>query len=242
MRIPRIYTSQSLKPGSQIELEAGPSHHLIKVLRMSEGRDIVLFNGNGCEYPATISQTSKKTAIVAITKEINISRQSPLDIELAIGLSKGDRFELVIQKATELGVTSIVPIFSERTEIKLSGERLDKKMTSWQRIVIGACEQSQRNILPELHAPINIADYISQTEKTTKFVLHHRTDKNLSSYADVTSLSLLIGPEGGLTQDEIDLACANDFAPLALGPRVLRTETAPIAAISIFQTYWGDFR
>lgn len=240
MRIPRIYTTQSLQAGETLELEAGPSHHLIKVLRMSEGRELIVFNGNGKEFPALIKAASKKVATIYIQDEISVSRQSPLEIELAIGLSKGDRFEWVLQKATELGITRITPLITERTEIKLNGERLEKKISSWESIIISACEQCQRNLLPSLSPPVSFVDYLSACTAEQKFILHHRTDKGLSEISKPQSVSLIIGPEGGLSETEIESALHRGCSPLALGPRVMRTETAPLAALSIMQYLWGD--
>lgn len=207
---------------------------------MNVGREIVAFNGNGYEYPAVISAASKKAATITVNEAIHAPRQSPIEIELAIGLSKGDRFDWVLQKATELGVSSIVPLKTERSEIKLQDDRLEKKLASWQGVIVAACEQCQRNILPQLSPPQSFEDYIQQCEKQHKFVLHHRSDKSLAEHAQPTSVSVCIGPEGGLSDTEIALAIQNDFAPLTLGPRVMRTETAPIAALSILQYLWGD--
>ncbi|VUD51551.1 Ribosomal RNA small subunit methyltransferase E [Thalassocella blandensis] len=240
MRVPRVYTTQNIQTGQELALEAGPSHHLIKVLRMSEGRELLVFNGNGKEYSAVIHSATKKVATITINKETDIARQSPLDIELAIGLSKGDRFEWVLQKATELGVTRITPLLTERTEIKLSSERLEKKITSWENIIIGACEQSQRNILPALSPPMHLSDFLSHSQAQLKFILHHRSEAGLSDIKKPDSVALIIGPEGGLSETEIDLALKHSCSPLTLGPRVMRTETAPIAALSVFQYLWGD--
>lgn len=240
MRIPRIYTSQILASDSDIELEAGPSHHLLKVLRMSVGRELILFNGNGGEYPSEIVQSTKKTATIRVKSERQRPNSSPLQSELGIGISKGDRFDWVVQKATELGVSDIHPLITERSEIKLSQERALKKMASWQQIIISACEQCQRNTLPNLHAPVNLQEFTANSEAEQKFVLHHRTDRSLASIAPPSSVSLLIGPEGGLSDSEIAEAEKNQFSSLRVGPRVLRTETAPLAALSIIQHLWGD--
>jgi 16S rRNA (uracil1498-N3)-methyltransferase len=240
VRIPRIYTSQALHPVSTLELEAGPSHHLIKVLRMDAGRQLILFNGDGGEYPSVVSATSKKAAFIAVGERIEKRNQSPLDITLAIAISKGDRMDWVLQKATELGVTSIQPLFSERTEIKLVGDRLEKKINTWNQIVIGACEQCRRNILPTVFAPRAMAEFISDCDAALKLVLHHRTERSLAEISQPSSVCLLVGPEGGLSEQEIILAESRNFSALSLGPRVMRTETAPLAAISILQHRWGD--
>jgi 16S rRNA (uracil1498-N3)-methyltransferase len=151
---------------------------------------------------------------------------------------------LIVQKATELGVTEITPLFTERTEVKLSGERLDKKIRHWQQVAISACEQCQRNLVPVINSPTTLDQWLHLSDRNDgdllKLVLHHRTEKRLSEHHAVTNICLLVGPEGGLGEREITAAIKSGFQPLALGPRVLRTETAPLAAISIMQSLWGD--
>jgi 16S rRNA (uracil1498-N3)-methyltransferase len=240
MRIPRIYTESPLQLGQPVELEAGPSHHIAKVLRMAEGRPLTLFNGQGGEFSGTITSLSKKCVTVELERFSEADRESPLAIHLGIGLSKGDRFEWVLQKATELGVTRITPLFTERSEVKLTGDRLTKKMGHWRQIIISACEQCQRNRPPELLQPQRYDQWLPSLTEQTKFVLHHRSDQNLQTVQPPQSAALAIGPEGGLSESEIDLALSQDFQPLTLGPRVFRTETAPLAAISILQYLWGD--
>lgn len=241
MRIPRIFTSKLLANGEIIELEEPSSHHLSKVLRMQPGRNLILFNGLGGEFAASIVSINKKTVSVAIGDFEPCNRQSPLKLELAIAVSRGERMDWVLQKATELGVTCITPLFTERTEVKLDGERLDKKLHHWQQILISACEQCQRNIIPVLNEPMEVADWLPQVEAELKFVLHHRDNYGFPAEQSATSVALLIGPEGGLSDEEIAWAVAKNFSPLTLGPRVLRTETAPIAAISLVQYLWGDY-
>ncbi len=241
MRIPRIYTRQALTTGALVNLEETASHHLSKVLRMQAGRELVLFNGEGGEYAATISEVSKKYVSAGIGAYTAANRESPLQLELAIGVSRGERFEWVLQKATELGVTKITPLITERTEVKLGGERQEKLIDRWQHILISACEQCQRNLLPQLAAPIHINDWLPSVTAELRFVLHHRDSKTLPAEQQPQSLALLIGPEGGLSDSEIAQAQTHHFAALTLGPRVLRTETAPVAAISLVQYLWGDF-
>ena len=155
MRVPRIYLDQVLTIDSSVLLNESASHYLSKVLRMSVGRELIVFNGRGGEYAAVITQVDKKSIVIKTGKFNEDNRQSPLSIELAIGISRGERMDWVLQKATELGVTSITPLFTERTEVKVSGERQDKKIQHWQQILISACEQCQRNILPVLSRPVN---------------------------------------------------------------------------------------
>lgn len=240
MRVPRIFTHQPIDDAQSLSLEEGPSHHLSKVLRMQEGRELILFNGDGFEYPAVIREVGKKVVTVDIKEKIAVNRESNLSTTLAIGISRGERFEWVLQKATELGVTRIVPLVTERTEVKVSGDRLDKMRDRWQQIVISACEQCQRNRLPVLSDPIALADWLASVDSDYRFVLHHRDTQSLPSEARPDSVSLLIGPEGGLSDSEIETAKTSGFSALTLGPRVLRTETAPIAALALVQYMWGD--
>lgn len=240
MRIPRIYCPQPLNANSNIALDDKASHHLLKVLRMQNGRELIVFNGEGGEYSATIVKQDKKVAHIQTGDFQDMCKESALNTHLAIGISKGDRFDWVIQKATELGITEITPLFTERTEIKLSGERLEKKMTTWKNILIGACEQSQRNTLPILNNPIKVHDFLSTSHAELKLVLHHRTEKKLSQYETPNSICCLVGPEGGLSDNEIESAEQQGFNALALGPRVLRTETAPLVALTSVQLLWGD--
>ncbi len=241
MRIPRIFTEQTLITGKLVQLEETASHHLSKVLRMQAGRELILFNGTGGEFTAIIQEVSKKYVTVAVAEHIADNRESPLQLELAIGISRGERFEWVLQKATELGVTKITPLITERTEVKVGGDRQEKLVDRWQQIVISACEQCQRNLLPELSAPVQISEWLTAVNSDLRFVLHHRDSKTLPAEQKPQSVTLLIGPEGGLSESEISQAQAKDFNALTLGPRVLRTETAPVAAISLVQYLWGDF-
>ncbi|GAA5315835.1 MAG: 16S rRNA (uracil(1498)-N(3))-methyltransferase [Candidatus Pelagadaptatus aseana] len=240
MRVPRIYTERPLQTGQQVELEAGPSHHITKVLRMGEGRSLILFNGTGGEFTGQIISASKKAVTVAIESFSASDRCSPLTIHLGVGLSKGDRFEWVLQKATELGVSQITPLFTERSEVKLAGDRLAKKLGHWQQIIISACEQCQLNRPPQLLQPQRFDKWLPTLTEQARFVLHHRSDQNLASASPATSVALAIGPEGGLSEQEIESALQQGFQPLTLGPRVFRTETAPLAAISVLQYLWGD--
>lgn len=240
MRIPRIYVDQDLRVSENFLLNEYASHYLSKVLRMQTDRELIVFNGQGGEYSAVIREVGKKQVSIQINQFTEENRQSPLDLHLAIGISRGERMDWVLQKATELGVSQIIPLFTERTEVKIKGEKQDKKMQHWQQIIISACEQCQRNLLPALHEPQFIGDWLKRVTTEYRFVLHHRNQQSLNKIAKPESLTLLIGPEGGLTEEEIILAEEEKFQSLRLGPRVLRTETAPVAAISLVQYLWGD--
>ncbi len=244
MRIPRIYTDLSLCCDSSLVLDGSAARHLSSALRLKAGQQITLFNGQGGEYAAELTEVGKNKVSVKVVEYRDIDRESGLKIHLAIGVSRGERMDLIVQKATELGATEITPLFTERTEVKLNGERLEKKVRHWQQIAISACEQCQRNQVPRINSPATLDQWLSLSEQnvdeTLKFVLHHRSEKRLSEHHAVKDICLLVGPEGGLGEREIEAAINNDFQPLALGPRVLRTETAPLAAISIMQSLWGD--
>lgn len=243
MRVPRVFTDQPLQTGATVTLEEAPSRHLAKVLRMTPGRELTLFNGEGGEFAATLAEMGKKSVSATLGEFSPEDRESALDLELAIGLSRGDRMDWVIQKATELGATRITPLFTERTEVKLKGDRLNKKWDHWRQVMISACEQCQRNRLPVLAQPQSLTDWLAATRDSgaRRFVLHHRDSKGLPAQEALTQLSLLVGPEGGLSEEEIEQARAAGCEPLTLGPRVMRTETAPIAAIGIAQYLWGDW-
>jgi 16S rRNA (uracil1498-N3)-methyltransferase len=241
MRTPRIYTPQTLAGSSLVELEQQASHHINKVLRMQEGDSLILFNGDGFDYSARIDSIHKKSLSASMDVAIASETESPLSIHLGIGISKGDRMDWIMQKATELGVTTITPLFTERTEVRLKGERLEKKHQHWQQIIISACEQSGRSVLPQLAPATRIDMWTENTQAEKKFVLHHRSTQTLDGKDTPKSIVLLVGPEGGLSEAEIMAAEKHNFDALALGPRVLRTETAPLAALSVLQLLWGDF-
>ena len=241
MRISRVFTDALLAPQKPIILDEKTSHYLCKVLRLQNGAELVLFDGRGRHCSAFIETINKKKTSVVTGKTISDSHESPLKIHLGMAISKGDRMDLVMQKATELGVTAITPLTSERTELKLKGERLEKKCQHWQKIIISACEQCGQNIVPELMPLQSVTDWTNSVNADKKLVLHHRTDQKLQAHEAIKSVALLIGPEGGLSDREIQQAEKRQFNALQLGPRVLRTETAPLAAISILQYIWGDF-
>jgi 16S rRNA (uracil1498-N3)-methyltransferase len=238
-----VKVSANVPANTPITLAAEASHHLAKVLRMQVGDALILFNGDGSEYPATIAAIDKRSVYVAIENVVDTTRESPLHLHLGIAISKGERMDWIVQKATELGVTQITPLYSERVEVRLQGERAEKKLAHWRGIAIAACEQCGRNKLPQIGELQNLDAWLAVTNTDAKFVLHHRSTATLdAAAARPRSVALLIGPEGGLADYEINAAEAQNFAPLQLGPRVLRTETAPLAAIGILQFLWGDLQ
>ena len=240
MRIPRIYTGQSLRANAVIELEPGPSQHLSRVLRMKVGASLVLFDGSGGQYPATIHAIGRNVVAAATGNFESVERESGLQLQLGIAISRGDRMDWVVQKATELGVSSIAPLATERTEMRLGNERCDKKLRHWQQIATSACEQCGRNRLPQIMPPQDLGQWLRSVQADIRLVLHHTAINSDPGLSSPVSAALLVGPEGGLSQAEIDAAVHAGFSSLQLGPRVLRTETAPLAAIAILQARWGD--
>ena len=241
MRIPRIYTPEPLQAGVTVYLDDNAAQHVGKVLRMQVGQTVSLFNGDGFDYPATLMDVSKKYVQVEIGEASINSTESPLAIVLGQVLSRGDRMDYAIQKSVEMGVTRIVPLVSERCEVKLKGDREDKRVKHWQSVAISAAEQCGRAMVPEVTPVCTIEDWLTQTaDCDLRLVLHHRTAQSLTGLEKPSSLALMIGPEGGLTDEEIRIAETAGFLPAALGPRVLRTETAPVAAMAVCQWLWGD--
>jgi 16S rRNA (uracil1498-N3)-methyltransferase len=237
---PRIYTPVPLLDGETLQLDAAASRHLASALRLQVGDRVTLFNGGGGEYSAHIHGIERKQVSVKIGAFNAREAESILDIHLGIAISRGERMDWIIQKSTELGVSAIFPLFSERCEVKLSGERAAKRLHHWQRVAISACEQSGRNRVPQVALPRPLGEWCAETRAEVKLVLHHRAGPVEQGPEFAFTTALLIGPEGGLTGAEIALAESFDFMPMALGPRVLRTETAPLAAIAILQARWGD--
>jgi 16S rRNA (uracil1498-N3)-methyltransferase len=240
MRIPRIYTPGHLALGTLAELDDAASHYISRVLRLGVSQSVTLFNGQGGEFSGRICTLGKRVSVQleAFNPE---DRESPLGTHLLIGLSRGERFDWVLQKATELGVSEITPLFTERCEVKLHGDRADKKSAHWFGIVQSACEQCQRNRLPLLHPPARLETVLPSITSDLKLVLHHRAQAPLNTVDTPQHCALLIGPEGGLSEHEIATAEASGFRAWQLGPRVLRTETAPIAALSLLQFTFGDY-
>ncbi|WP_298633174.1 16S rRNA (uracil(1498)-N(3))-methyltransferase [uncultured Umboniibacter sp.] len=243
-RLIRLLDRALTLPVEVLELSTAPSHHLLKVLRAKPGQAVEIFNGSGEFVRGSLAeQSSKKTAVIAVTESGTSSTESPLEITLCIAISKGDRFDYALQKATELGVSRIIPMIAERSEFKLKDERLEKKLLSWQGIVDAAAEQCGRFHSPMVESPLTTALLIPSLGSNfdLKLVLHHRSVSKLQEELSVKNAVLLIGPEGGLSENEIILAEASGFKSVLFGPRVLRTETAPIVALTILQQFYGDF-
>ncbi|MEK6731525.1 MAG: 16S rRNA (uracil(1498)-N(3))-methyltransferase [Pseudomonadota bacterium] len=239
MRTSRIYQHVDLAENSTVTLTDAAAHYLSNVLRLSINDPITIFNGRGGEYDAKIIALQKKQVQIKIGKFHATDRESPCNIHLAQCLLRNEKMDLVIQKATELGVAQITPIISEYCNIQLSTEKQQKRQQRWQEIIIHACEQCGRNILPRLNAPIQLQHWVSTQTADLKLIFH--TENNDVIHATKpNSIIALIGSEGGLSETEVLLAKQYGFQSASLGPRILRTETAAIAAVAVLQNRWGD--
>ena len=241
MRVPRIYEPGPLSSHALLDLSEDGANHIGRVLRMQAGQELVLFDGRGGQYPATIQAVGKKQVTVQLAELDPVEVESPLAIHFGQVISRGDKMEFTIQKSVELGVTVITPLFSERCGVKLNGERLDKKLEQWQKIAISACEQCGRNRIPEIRPAMELAAWLAEPTAELKLNLHPRAPYSINTLPEPShGIRLLIGPEGGLSSDEIAQAREQGFADMLLGPRVLRTETAGLTAITALQCRFGD--
>jgi 16S rRNA (uracil1498-N3)-methyltransferase len=243
--MPRFFCPTPLPLNGSFDLLPDASHHAARVLRLREGDSVQIFDGLGNERHGVITELSGKRVVIGNITVIDDDRESPLKVLLAQALTSSEKMDWVIQKATELGVAEIQPIDTERSVAKLSAERTTKRLEHWQQVAISACEQCGRNVLPKIHAPMDIMVWLQQNKTITsaKYIL---LPEGTASLHDQTKpqekVVLLIGAEGGFTQAESATALLCGFTPIRLGARVMRTETAAIAGLSVLQTLWGDFQ
>lgn len=242
MRIPRIYHGSPITARELLTLDDRAAHYLRRVLRLQCDNPVVVFDGRSGEWQAVISRLDKKSVQLNLQQFKPIDRSGSLNIHLGIGLPRGERMDWIVQKATELGVRAITPLLTERCEVKLQGERLAKRMQHWQAVSISACEQCGLNVLPELRSPITSMQWARHNSADLKLALHPEAAQDFNYGEKPHSVMLAIGPEGGFTEQEVQQLKTVDFTMLRVGDRVLRTETAPLVALSIVQHRWGDLR
>jgi len=242
MRSNRIYVPEDLRENSSVELGSEARRHLVQVLRLKSGDDVVLFDGSGRDFAARLREVGKQSCTAELLQIIREEPRPELHLSLAVGISRGERMDFSIQKAVELGVSEIFPLFTERSMVQLKHGRLQKRLEHWNGVIRHACEQSGRSRLPSLHPAKKLADWLKDFHGNG-VMLDHRADTPLVDLsAPKQKLTLLVGPEGGLSPTERRNAGTAGFRSARLGPRVLRTETAPIAALSVIQALWGDLR
>ena len=237
---PRFFAPVRLSLGADIDLPERVARHCA-VLRLRRGDAIVLFNGEGGEFSAELTRVFRGDARARVISRQTPERESPLVIVLAQCVSSGDRMDATLQKSTELGVSRIVPIASERSIVRLSNDRADRRVAHWRNVAIAACEQCGRNRVPEIGAIIGFDGFLGQVGTDgLRLLLAPDADRDLKQLESPGKVTLLVGPEGGLASEERQRAETRGFIPIRFGPRVLRTETAPLAAIAAMQTLWGD--
>jgi len=241
MRLTRSHVDMELQAGTDVMLPEDVAAHLLRVLRLQVGDACVLFNGDGHDYAARITSIGKREARAAIAASRRIDNESPLRITLLQGIARGEKMDWILQKATELGIARILPVTSERSEVKLDAQRADKRLAHWRGIVVAACEQSGRATVPHVAAPQSLAQATGLREGRG-FILDPFAEASLSSVRDETlrECTIAIGPEGGWSPRDREQLAAAGYEGLRLGPRVLRTETAGIAAIAALQAACGD--
>ena len=241
MRIPRLFIFDSINSNDEYILDRDQSHYLKNVLRLKTSMNVRLFNGSGYEHLGMIKNVSKDRVSIFVLSKEKKNNESPLKVNFIIAISKSSKFDSLIQKLTELGVSSITPIQSERSEIKIRSKDQSKKIEHWEKIAISACQQCDRDRPPKIHGIGTFSSIVTVRSENMKFILEPSANSALSSSSiEMEEICMLSGPEGGFSPKELLLADEHGFKPVSLGPRILRTETAPIVALSIAQSKWGD--
>ena len=242
MRLHRIFIEQNLRPGQNLTLAGEEAHYLSRVLRAVVGQPVVLFNGDGFDYTAEICAFKRDAVVFSVKTSLSATTESPLDITLVQAISRGERMDLSLQKATELGVTAVQPVFSARTEVRLRPEKLDRRMAHWRKVIIAACEQCGRARLPLLHEPLDMLLWMQRESGRRRFVLVPGAAASLASVSAGAQMDIVVGPEGGFDEAEIAALQRHSVQPVSLGPRILRTESAGPAALAVLQALAGDLK
>lgn len=243
MRVTRVHVALPLAAGIEIELPENAANHLTRVLRLQVGDACVLFNGDGHDYAAQLIEVGKRVLRVGVGQGIAIHNESPLRLSLLQGVARGEKMDLILQKATELGVAALQPLYSQRSEVRLEGTRAEKRLAHWRGVVVAACEQSGRARVPEVAAPQPLAQALAAlADGSLRLILDPVADASLSRLPVDPSqpICLAVGPEGGWSPQDLDQLQAAGFSGVRLGSRVLRTETAGLAAIAALQVLHGD--
>ncbi len=241
--MPRFYVSQPLAPGATVDLPEEVAHHL-HVVRQQAGAALTLFNGEGGQYRATLAEIGKRRASALVESFEDIETEAPYPVTLAQGLPEGSKMDWIVEKAVELGVAAVQPLAAQRSVVRLSGERAEKRQAHWQGVIVAASEQSGRNRLARLHPLADVQPWLASPDAGAgpRILLSPRATQSLAAWAKASppqAVTLLVGPEGGFTPQEEEAAAAAGALPLSMGPRVLRTETAGLAALAILAGAWG---
>jgi 16S rRNA (uracil1498-N3)-methyltransferase len=242
LRIPRIHTDGALEPDTEISLPGASAHYLLRVLRVAPGQAVVLFNGDGSDYASEVIRAGKNDLTIRVLSRLPARAESPLEITLVQALSRGERLDQTLQKSTELGADAFQPVTTERVGLRIKSDRLPGRMDHWRKVVISACEQCGRAIVPPVFKPLDLTDWLSCESGAARIVLQPCAETALTHVELKDKVELLIGPEGGFSDPELALLRLHGVQSASLGPRILRTETAGPAAIAILQALAGDFR
>ncbi len=242
MRLTRVFVDEELAVGGRLTVGGSPGNHIVRVLRSRVGDALSVFNGRGGEYGASIEQIRRDTVQISIREHRNEERESAFDLTLAQGISRGERMDWVVQKATELGATRIVPVFAERSVVQLDERQAARKVQHWRGIAVAACEQCGRNVVPQIAIPVTLYELLEKPPgRGISLLLSPTASQRIADIADCAEgATVLIGPEGGLAQTEHEAAGRAGFTSVRMGPRVLRTETAAVCALSLLQQKFGD--
>jgi len=240
MRITRFYCPNLQAEEHAFTLPPSAHRHAVQVLRLKQGDKVRLFNGLGFECDAELIDVTKRESRVSLRSAITNNNESPLNITLLQGISRGERMDYALQKAVELGVNRVIPVVTERCNVQLSGGREDKRLSHWQGVIVSACEQSGRSLLPSLTNVMQLDEALLEIDVPCKLVLDPLASTGFNDIKQQSKIALLIGPEGGLSEQEIQQATMTGFQSIRFGPRILRTETATAAALAVVQSLWGD--
>jgi 16S rRNA (uracil1498-N3)-methyltransferase len=239
----RLYTDAPLAAGKSVEIRDDRARYVGRVLRLRPDDPVTLFDGSGAEYPATIASLRKDVVTLNVTDCLRIDRESPLRVRLLQGLSRGERMDFVVQKATELGVARITPLFTEYCVVKLDEKRARKKTAHWRGVAASACEQCGRNVIPDIDSPIGLRNWLGDNpqDDSRRIILQPGADASIGAVDEaLDAVTVLVGPEGGFSHAEYEVAADCGFRAVGFGPRILRTETAAVAILTALQTLYGD--
>lgn len=240
MRLTRVFVDGELQAGQRLTVEGSAGNHIVRVLRSRVGDELTVFNGRGGEFGAVIEEIRRDTVLLTVLEHRQTERESAFALTLAQGISRGDRMDWVVQKATELGVTRIVPVFTQRSVVHLDEKQAAKKVQHWRGIAVAACEQCGRNVVPAIDAPIEVYEMLAKGGSGARLLLSPGGPLRIADVSADGGATVLIGPEGGLAQVEQDAALRAGFTAVRMGPRVLRTETAAVCALTLLQQKFGD--
>lgn len=240
MRIHRVHTYQALEPGLDVALQESGAHYLGRVLRVGVGQPVVLFNGDGHDYAAEVRRVTRREIALAVSSRLPGLAESALRITVVQALSRGERMDHTLQKCTELGAAAFQPLVSERSGVRLEGEKLERRLEHWQAVVISACEQCGRARVPPVRPPLTLLGWLNQSDGGSRLVLDPNAALPLAGADPAEAVELAVGPEGGFSEAEFALMDGAGVAGVSLGPRILRTETAAPSAVAILQCLHGD--